>query len=196
MKQILIMFLLIIFSNSIFGQYALSKDAIDYLKNEKKYNRKSPKIIKDILKRNNKSLFIDSDTFKIIPTFRAKENYLMTDLDSFLSSIEIDKNILWNEILIIQEPNKNFKSYEGCSFCESSKCDVYLYDDSPERYQKYNKAVEKFIINGNFDFIFKVEHFSQFWFLLKDNQLSLYSFLNETLYTGKDELQMYIKNYI
>ena len=126
MKQILIIFFLIIFSGSVFGQYLLSKDALGYIKNEKRYNKKSYTVIKDILKKTNENFFIDYYYFKTIPTFKTKEKYLTSEINGFIKSLRIDKNILWNEILILHQPNKNFKYYVGCTFCESTNCNLYL----------------------------------------------------------------------
>ena len=196
MKQIIIISFLVLFSGSVFSQNTLSNDVYTYLKNEKKYNKKSYKIVKDILKKTNVNLFIDWNKFKIVPTFKAQEKYLTNDLDKFMLSLKMDKNILWDEIIIINQPNKDFKSFDGITLCESNNCKVFLYDDSPERHEKYKKATEKFIFGVNYDLIFKIENYPQFWFLWKDNQLSLYSFLNETLYAGENEVQLYFKSYM
>jgi hypothetical protein len=193
MKQIIIISFLVFFSGAVFGQNALSNDVSTYLKNEKTHNKKSYKIVKDILKKTNVNFFIDWYSFKIIPTFKVQENYLTNDLDKFMLSLKMDKNILKNEIIIYHQPNKDFKSYVGQSLCESNNCKVFLYDDSPERHKKYEKATEKFIFGGNYDLVFKVENYPHFWFLWKDKQLSLYSFLDETLYTGKNEIKSYMK---
>lgn len=192
MKKIIIISFLVFFSGSAFGQNTLSKDAITYLKSEDNYNKKSYKIVKDILKKSNVNLFINWNKFKIVPTFKAQEKYLMNDLDKFMLSLKIDKSILWNEIVIIHQPNKDFKSFDGITLCESNNCKVFLYYDSPERHEKYKKATEKFIFGGNYDLVFKVENYPHFWFLWKDKQLSLYSFLDETLYTGKNEIKNYM----
>jgi hypothetical protein len=196
MKQIIIISFLILFSGSVFGQNTLSTDVTTYLNNEKKYSKKSYKIVKDILQKTNVNLFIDWNKFKIVPTFKAQEKYLINDLDKFMLSLKMDKGILWNEILIINQPNKDFESFDGITYCESNKCKVYLYNDSPERHKKYEKATEKFIFSGNYDLIFKIENYPQLWFLWKDNQLSLYSFFNETLYAGENKVQLYFKSYM
>lgn len=195
MKQIIISSL-ILFSVFIFGQNTLSTDATTYLKNEKTYNKKSYRIVKDILKKTNVNFFIDWYSFKIIPTFKAQEDYLTNDLNKFMLSLKMDKSILKDEIIIYHQPNKNFKSYVGQSLCESNNCKVFLYDDSPERHKKYEKATEEFIFNGNYDLIFKIENYPELWFLWKGSQLSLYSFLDETLYIGKNNVQLYFKNYM
>lgn len=195
MKKIIIISFLILFAYNAFAQKFLSKDAAEYLKNERKYNKKSYKIVQDILKKTNVNLFIDWYSFKIIPTFKVQNNYLTNDLDQFMLSLKVDKSILKNEIIIYHQPNEEFKSYVGQSFCESNNCKVFLYDDSPERHEKYKKATEKFIFGGNYDLIFKIENYPQFWFLWKDNLLSLYSFVHETLYTEKNEMQTYFKNH-
>jgi len=196
MKKTLSTFFLIIFSNSFFGQANLSKDVIYYLKNETKINEKSSEIVEDILKKSHTDLFIDWNKFVLIPTFRMKEDRRIDNLDEFMLALRIDEAILWNEILIVNQPNKNFKSFDGITFCELGSCKVYLYSDSPERHKRYEKATEKFIFSDNYDLIFKIEDYPSFWFMWKNKRLSLYSFLNETLYTDKSELHSYLKNYI
>lgn len=196
MKKFITVFYLVFFSNYVFGQTTLSKDVASYLKNEIEYNKKASKVVEGILKKSCTNLFIDLNKFVVIPTFRINEKYPTDDLDKLMLALKIDKTILWNEIVIVNQPNKNFKSFDGITFCEFGSCRVYLFSDSPERHKKYEKATEKFIFTGNYDLIFKLENYPDFWFLWRDKQLNLYSFLNETLYTDKSELQNFLKNYI
>ncbi|NJK98740.1 MAG: hypothetical protein HC905_30900 [Bacteroidales bacterium] len=101
-------------------------------------------------------------------------------------SLVIDKDILLGQILMFEQT----VYLAGFTFCESNNCDVYLYIDSPDRFKKVEKAANQLIIKGDYDLIFRVEGYPQFWFLWKDNRLGLYSFLNETLYEDKNELQL------
>lgn len=195
MKQIvIIIFSLVTFSCAIFGQQNLSNDVVEYINNEEKYNAQSKGIVKDILKAHNESLIVEQDYFKIIPTFKSDKDYLISgDIDSFMSSLKIDKNILWDEILINHQPNKKFKYFVGWTFCKLDSCKVYLFEDDYALHDKYDKATEEYVFKGDYELIFKIENYPDFWFLWKDNQLSLYSFKNETLYTDK-ELQSYFKS--
>lgn len=195
MKKVIIILSLVLCLNSVLGQTILSKDVTSYLKNETKYNRKSLKIVESILKRTNVNFFIDGREFKNIPTFKAREEHSVNDLDQFVLSLKMDKSILWDEIIIFHQPNKDFKYYVGETFCKSNHCKLYLYDDSPARHERYERATEKFIFAGKYDLIFKVEGYPDFWFLWKDKQLSLFSFLDETLHTDKSELKSCLKNY-
>lgn len=81
----------------------------------------------------------------------------------------------------------------GFTSCESNKCDVFLYGDSPKKFKEIEKAANRLIIEDNYDLIFRIKNYPQFWFLLKDNQLRLYSFINETL-IEKNEIQLYLVN--
>lgn len=194
MKRNLIVFFLGVIPCLVFGQHAFSKDVYNYIKNEKDYNKKSYQVVKDVLENNNKQLSIDSlfSTFKIVPTFRIDKKYLTTNIDSLMLNLKMDKNILWDEILIIDSPNKNFSYFVGFTLCEWDILDLCLYDYSPEKFNKHKKGVEKFVIGSSYDLIFKIDNYPDFWFMWKDNQLSLYSFLNETLYEDKKEIQQYL----
>lgn len=196
MKQMRIILFLIISSSYVFGQNVLSNDALYFIKNEKEFSKKASEIIKNILKEDNLKLNTDKYYFKIIPTFQIKKKYLNSDTDVFLQNIKIDKSVLFREIIAINKPVIDFKYYVGYSFCDGNNCNFYLYFNSPEWHEKYEKATEKFIFERNYDFIFKIDNYPDFWFLLKGNQLSLYSFLNETLYSDKSELQKYVKTHI
>jgi len=190
MKRIIFLFYLLTSVSSVFGQFTLSKDVNLYLKDEIRYKKQAYKVVKHNLKKNNKSLMIKDLDFIIVPTFKAEERYLASDLDSFLLTLEMDRGILLEQILMFEQ-----NTYlSGFTFCESNNCDVYLYGDSPERFKKVEKAANMFIIGDNYDLIFKVENYPQLWFLWKDNQLSVYSFLNETLYIEKNEVQLFFEN--
>jgi hypothetical protein len=193
MKKIAIIIFLATFSGSVFGQYSLSKDALTYLKNEKKYNKKSRTVVENVLEKNNIKFLTTFDSCKTVPTFKVNEKYLKGNLGNMLLNLKIDERILWDETLIIRQTFGDFKSLGGFIFCESDIWNLCLYDYNPEKFEKHKSAVKKFIFGGNYDLIFKVDNYPQFWFLWKDNQLSLYSFLNETLYVDKKEMELYLK---
>jgi hypothetical protein len=184
---------LMYYGSLLLGQTLLSSDIDLYLKNETRYKKKASKVIKHNLNENNKSLMIKDLDFLVIPTFLAKERYLESNhLDSFLLTLKIDKDIILEQILMFEQ--KNYLA--GFYFCESNSCDVNLYTDSPQKFKKIEMGVNRFIVEEYYDLIFRVKNFPHFWFLYKDSQLSLYSFLNDTLYQEENELQLYIRNYI
>ena len=191
MKRIIFSIYLLICVGPAFGQSTLSKEVNLYLKNEIRYKKQAYEVVKHNLKENNKSLMVKDLDFIIVPTFKAKERYLSSDLDSFLLTLEMDKGILLEQILMFEQDI----CLSGFTFCESNDCNVYLYGDSPEWFRKVEKAAKMFIIGDKYELIFKVENYPQLWFLWKENQLSVYSFLNETLYK-KNELQLFFENYI
>lgn len=192
MRQVIIIFFLFIFPGSIFGQYSLSKEVGTYLKNEKKYNKNAVAVLKNLLKKNNLGDLSIYDSNKTIPTFKVKKKYLKGSLKDIILNLGIDENILYDEVLILTQTFGDVKSFSGFTFCESDIWNLCEEDYNPEKFEKHEKATEKFIFGGNYDLVFKVENYPHFWFLWKDNQLSMYSFLNETLYVDKKELQSYL----
>lgn len=196
MKRNIIVFFLGVLPYISFGQTTFSKDIHTYIKNERDYNKESYQVVKDVLKNNNKQFGLDYPftIFKIVPTFRIDKKYLTNDVGSLILNLKIDKNILLDEILIINKPNRNFSNLDGFTFCDSNILDFYFFDDDPEKFKKMEKAVEQFIFPNTYDLVFKIENYPQFWFLLKDNQVSLYSFINEKLYVDKKEIEVYLKN--
>lgn len=172
MKKILFIFYLHIIVHSLFGQSILSSDAYRFIENEKSYTKLASSHVIDILRKNDKVLGVANCDFKIIPTFKAIENYLKCNVDSFLLSLEIDNKLLMNQILLFDS-----KIYlAGYTFCKLSNCDIYLYDDNPSRFIKVKKAVNDLIINEKYDLIFQIENQHDYWFLWKNNKLNCYSF--------------------
>ncbi|MDR7209616.1 hypothetical protein [Flavobacterium piscis] len=196
MKRNIIILFLGVLPYIAFGQTTFSKDIHTYIKNERDYNKKSNQVVKDVLKNNNERFGVDYPfyTFKTIPTFKIDKKYLTNDVDSLMLNLKIDKNILLDEILIINKPSRNFSNLVGFTFCDSDILDFYLFDDDPEKFKKMEKVVEQFIFPNTYDLVFKIENYPQFWFFLKDNQVSLYSFIDEMLYADKKEIEVYLKN--
>ncbi len=173
----------------------MSEDIITYIKDEKNYSKRAHKFFKKILKSDRSLLYIDDNSLIIIPTFKLEEEFLKSNLDTIILQLKFHNKTVLNEILLIYQPN-NYKIFDGYSFCELNNCHIYLNENSPKWYEKYRKATESYLFTNKYDFIFKIDLYPDFWFLLKNNQLSLYSFINETLYTDKEEFELYIKSHI
>jgi hypothetical protein len=193
MKWIIVLIIyLFSFMGSVLGQSLVSKDVGSYLRKEKRYHKNAAKVIKQILKENNKSLYIKDLNFFVIPTFKAKEMFWENGLDSLFLTLEIDEGILLSQILMFEQ--RNYLS--GFTYCKFENCNIYLYSDSTDLFNKIHKASNLIVIEDNYNLIFNVENYPDFWFLLKDDKISIYSFLDENIYQDKIEMQSLLEEFI
>ncbi len=196
MKQTFL--ILIVFANTficvgqnITKEYSFLKE---YVKKEKRYERKAKFLIKKNLIKENiynnytaKKLLKGVD-YLLVPMFKAKLNNDINyaNVDDFLSSLNLCKKPWFHEVFVFNED-----TLIGIYICdEIGTCGFSLCSDTPGSFGEIMKDIQR-IKNTDYDHVFYVHGILHAWWIVKGSDMQVYYLLDGNFYDPQDFLDKY-----
>jgi hypothetical protein len=187
MKTLFITTLLLYFSLQIRCQIpcTIAESIEKYNTRELYYEEKAKSYIKKYLTKEHiynsfsVNILLDDVEFLKIPMFNMKmiDSYDYLNVDCLMNSLVLDKKFLFHDVIMFKD-NKFFGIY---SCTEMGDCGVTLYQDTPNSFNGIIYDIKQLNMI-KYKQIFYIKGILHAWWIVQENNLMVYSLLDQAFY--------------
>jgi len=178
------------------AQEPLRENIDGYIKRREEYEEKSAELVVKKY-RINRTLPKRKYYYfaKVIPTFES-DNVNINTIDDYLETLRLTEDGIIGFVLLNTSWKKSLYTVSSLSYIIYDNYCYFVGNWNPNA--PYNDFVNAYFDLGNskpptprfyeFDLVFRVKGYEDYWFMLKDDVLRLYSLSTKTLYEDKESV--------